>query len=126
MGEHKPLSKTFNGKVFVLINGGSFSNTAIFSSVLRKHKRAIFVGEETGGSEYIICGHTKNVELPNTGITIEMPTLQYLIKDYNERELTGILPDFEIKPTIKNLLNGRDPVLEFTLQMIEEKAQTHK
>ena len=121
MGVHKPMSTTFQGSVYVLTNGGSFSNTGIFCSVLRKHKRAVFIGEETGGSEFVLCGIPKNVKLPNTGITIELPRLQFLIKSYDKEKLHGVIPDFKVKPSIENLVKGEDPVIDYTFKLIKEK-----
>jgi hypothetical protein len=117
-GTHQPMSKNFKGKVYVLINGGSFSNTAIFCSTLRKHKRAIFIGEETGGSEYVICGSPKNITLPNTGIQIELPRLQFLIKYKDGDEYDGIIPDYYIEPKINYIIERKDKDLEFTIELI--------
>jgi C-terminal processing protease CtpA/Prc len=39
----------FKGKIYVMINGGSFSASSLISSNL-KLKRVTFVGEETGGA----------------------------------------------------------------------------
>ncbi len=44
----KPNS--FKGKVYVLINGGTFSASCLLASNLKGSKRAFFVGEETGGA----------------------------------------------------------------------------
>lgn len=121
-GIHKPLLTTFKGEVYVLINGGSFSNTGIFCSVLKKQKRATFIGEETGGSEFVICGSPQRIKLPNTGITIELPTLQFLIKTYTKEDLHGIMPDFEVKPTIESLIKGEDEATELVVNMIKENG----
>jgi C-terminal processing protease CtpA/Prc len=40
----------FKGKVYVMINRGSFSASSVISSNLKGSKRATFVGEETGGA----------------------------------------------------------------------------
>lgn len=96
---------------------------AIFCSSLRKYNRASFVGEETGGSEFIIAGHTKSIELPNTKIQVEISTLQYLIKDYSNSELAGIKPDYEIKPTVNSLIQGKDLEKEFSINLIGKTAK---
>ena len=44
------------GELLVLINGGSFSSTAILCACLRRDQRALFIGEETGGNAHIISG----------------------------------------------------------------------
>lgn len=126
MGIHKPLATTFKGKVYVLTNGGSFSNSGIFCSVLKKYKRAVFVGEETGGSEFVICGNPKTIQLLNTGITIESPRLQFLIKSSRNGEMHGVRPDFEIKPTIQNLIEGKDGVIEYIMKLIKENKSLLK
>ena len=118
MGIHKPLPKTFSGKLFVLINGGSFSNSGIFCSVLKEHKRAYFIGEETGGSEFVICGAARSLSLPNTGIQALLPQLQFQIKAYEKDSLHGVKPDLTIVPEIEDLIEGRDVVLEQSIQMI--------
>jgi hypothetical protein len=46
----KIKKNAFKGKIYVLINGGSFSASSIISSNLKGSKRATFVGEETGGA----------------------------------------------------------------------------
>ncbi len=122
-GIHQPMSQNFQGNIYVLTNGGSFSNTAIFCSVLRKHKRAIFIGEETGGSAFVICGSHKNITLPNTAIQIEVPRLQFMIKSNEEGELHGIIPDYHIAPKIDYLIAQKDKTLEFALALIDKSTK---
>jgi len=124
MGTHKPFSSAFKGNLYVLTNGGSFSNTNIFCSALKRYNRATFIGEETGGSEFVICSNPKKIKLPNTEIIVELPTIQFLIKTYSKEDLHGIVPDFEIKPTIENLIKEEDPVLEFTMELIKKTAES--
>ncbi len=120
IGIHKPRPKPFKGKLFILINGGSFSNTGIFCSVLQKYNRAIFIGEETGGSEFQICSKPKGILLPNTKIRVEIPTLQFVIKETSNGVLHGIKPHHEIKPTINSLLAETDVAKAFTLELIKK------
>ena len=122
-GLHQPMSQNFKGNIYVLINGGSFSNTGIFCSVLRKHKRAIFIGEETGGSEFVICGSPKNITLPNTAIQIELPQLQYMIKPNEDDKLHSVIPDYYIKPKIDYIIEQKDKDLEFALELISKSTQ---
>jgi uncharacterized protein (TIGR03435 family) len=48
-GIQQPASPHFGGKVIVLMNGGSFSTTCEFLSMLHNRGGATFVGEETAG-----------------------------------------------------------------------------
>ena len=122
-GIHEPMSQNFKGNIYVLINGGSFSNTAIFCSVLRKHKRAIFIGEETGGSEFVICGSPKSITLPNTAIQVELPRLQFMIKSNEESELHGVIPDYHIEPKIDYIIEQKDKDMEFTFVLISKSTR---
>ncbi len=119
-GTHQPMSKPFNGNIYVLINGGSFSNTGIFCSVLRKHNRATFIGEATGGNEFVICGSPKSIILPNTGIQVELPTLQFRIKSYEQGQATSIIPDYYVEPKIEYIINQIDKDLKFALGLIKQ------
>ena len=122
-GTHHPMENNFTGNIYVLINGGSFSNSGIFCSVLRKHQRAIFIGEPTDGSEYVLCGSPKNITLPNTGIQVELPRLQFMIKSNEDNLLHSVIPDYYIKPKIDYIIEKKDKDLEFTFELINSSTQ---
>ncbi len=120
-GTYAPHADAFSGQLYVLINGGSFSNSGIVSSVLKKQNRAIFIGEETGGSKNILAGNIKNIKLPNTQIQVQIPTLQFILNSQDKKEsYSGIIPDHLLQPGILNLMDRKDVVLEFTLKLIQE------
>jgi C-terminal processing protease CtpA/Prc len=54
VGVHAPSENHFDGRLYVLIDGGSFSASADFSATVDVYKRATFIGEETGGAA--ACG----------------------------------------------------------------------
>jgi len=57
----------YKGKIYVLINGVSFSASCILSTNLQANKRAYFVGDETGGAyNSTVAGNFANVPLPNS------------------------------------------------------------
>jgi len=118
MGLRKPKRKTFKGDVYVLINEGCFSNSSIFSATLQRYDRAIFIGEETGGSQYSMCGHPFFYMLPNTGISVSIPTLQMILKPTGEDIPHGVLPDYEVRPSFSNLVNGEDVALNKAMELI--------
>lgn len=65
----KPNKSAFHGKVFVLINGGSFSASSIITAKLKNDKRATLVGEETGGAnDGTVAGFYSYQKLPNSEI----------------------------------------------------------
>ncbi len=94
----KPKRNSFSGKVYVLINGGSFSVTSEFASVAHYLKRAVFIGEETGGGYYgNNSGTFVIVTLPNSRMNVGIPMLAYYtaVKNYPYPD-RGIIPDHEV------------------------------
>jgi hypothetical protein len=117
---HKLSQNTFKGKVYVLINGGSFSASSIISSNLKGSKRAFFVGEETGGgANGSIAGFMPRVKLPNTDLQIRIGLMH--ITPYFKTALDGrgLFPDMEIIPTIEDRINGNDPEMKWILDDIK-------
>lgn len=106
----------FKGKVYVLINGGSFSASSIISSNLKGSKRAFFVGEETGGAyNGTIAGFMPRVKLPNTDLKIRIG-LMFIAPHYKTApEGRGIFPDMEIIPSLEDRIKENDPEMNWTL-----------
>jgi hypothetical protein len=116
-GLHDPAENIFNGSLYVLINGGSFSNSGIVAAALKKYKRAVFVGEETGGNNMVLAGFSKAFELPNSQLQIEIPTKQFLLDASLPLSGRGTLPDFPIEKS----LSKDDPALQFILKKIRQQ-----
>jgi C-terminal processing protease CtpA/Prc len=67
----KPRSNAFKGKIYVLINGASFSASSIISAKLKYEKRAVIVGEETGGAnDGTVAGVNNTVTLPHSKLSL--------------------------------------------------------
>jgi len=112
----KPKSNGFKGKVYVLINGGSFSASSILSSNLKESKRATFVGDETGGADNgCVAGFMPVSTLPNSKLTVRFGLLVCQTPFKSEKDGRGIFPDVEITPSLKDRINGTDPELEWVL-----------
>ena len=118
--EAKPLN--FKGKIYVLINGNSFSASSLISTQLQGSKRATFVGEETGGAyNGTVAGFYKYYDLPNTKVRARMG-LAHIDAPYKTTPVGfGVKPDIEIIPTYQDRLNNIDPELEWVLEDIEKK-----
>lgn len=115
----EPRSNGYRGKVYLLTNGGSFSNSGIFTWMIRKHKRGLILGSTTGGSSWQLCGGpNKRISLPNSGIQVEIPTTRYALHPAKDMR-GGVVPDRLIQPTTLDLANGDDPVLNAVLIMIK-------
>ena len=116
---NKIRKEIYTGKVYVLTNGGSFSNSGFFASTLKRNNRALFIGEETGGSIYSLNANTKSLTLPNTQIQFELTTKRFAINESIPNAGRGLIPDYVVHPTITNLVEGRDVILEKALDVIQ-------
>lgn len=115
-----PRSDAFSGNLYLLLDGGSFSNSGIVASALRHYKRAIILGEESGGNEKVLCGNERLAVLPNTRLQIYIPTLQFVIRDLAGNKGRGVVPDVVIAPTIQGLCKGKDEVMEYCIGLMNQ------
>ncbi|MGG9962053.1 S41 family peptidase [Ferruginibacter sp. SUN106] len=118
-----PYANAFKGNLYMLVNGGSFSNSGIVSSYVELTKRAVFIGEETAGNKNIISGEPRDFILPNTKIIAEISTRKYRIRAA-DNDGHGIVPTYEIIPSIDDIINGRDPVKTFTSDLINKSKHS--
>lgn len=112
----KPQRHPYTQKVYVLTNGASFSVSAEFAAVTHYLKRAIFIGQETGGGYYgNNSGTFVIVPLPNSRLVMGIPMLAYYtaVNDYPYID-RGLIPDYEV------VLDGNDIALDFTLKLVKE------
>ncbi|MDP2453987.1 MULTISPECIES: S41 family peptidase [unclassified Kaistella] len=118
----KPKKNHFNGKIYVLINGSSFSASSIISSKLKGDKRAFLVGEETGGAnDGTVAGRYSTEKLPYSKLKlpIGLMLIQPNIKFTETKK--GVLPDLEIIPTLQQILQKKDVQLEWVMEEIKKQ-----
>jgi hypothetical protein len=106
----KPRKKNhYNKKVFVLINGGSFSASCLVAAYLKANNKAIFVGDETSGTmEGCNAGITPFYTLPNTKTKLRIPAFRVVHDVCPKITGRGIIPDYPIQYTIKDYLLKKD------------------
>jgi len=118
-GIKQPNQPTFSGKVYILINGGSFSTTSEFLSQAHFHKRATFIGQESAGGYYgNSSGMVPLVTLPNTKVQIRVPLVTYYMAVSGYKAAAhGVVPDINIDYTIEELLAGTDKEMDAALKL---------
>lgn len=112
----------YTGKVYVLINGGSFSAASILPAKLKGDKRAYLVGEETGGAnDGTVAGRSSTKTLPYSKIKIPigLMLIQPAIKLSGLKR--GVFPDKEILPTLAEILAKKDVQKDWILAQIESE-----
>jgi hypothetical protein len=118
-GIQQPSTPTFQGKVFILINGGSFSTTSEFLSHVHYRKRATFIGEESAGGYYgNTSGPSAVVTLPNTKLKLLLPLMTYYMSvSGNPAASHGVVPDYPVTYSIQELLEGKDKDLALAIEL---------
>ncbi len=112
-----PKDDRFDGKVYVLINGGTFSASCILSSNLKASDRVTFVGEETGGAfNGTVAGKMPAYRLPYSKLRFRFGLMTIRPLGQTETDGHGILPDVEIKILPDDLIGKKDPDLDWILE----------
>jgi hypothetical protein len=119
LAEQAPATSVFEGKVFFLIDGGTFSTSADVCAVLHHLQRATFVGEETGGGyQGNNSGMQTMVTLPKSGLRLRLPMYEYwnaVTATVNARR--GTRPEYPVRNRIGELLTGEDAQLNLALRL---------
>ncbi|WP_371560180.1 S41 family peptidase [Flavobacterium sp. Arc2] len=120
--DHKLNANRFQGRIYVLINGGSFSASSLISSNLKSSKRVTFVGDETGGAfNGTVAGFTPVLKLPNSKLKIRIGIMMMAPHHKTKIKGHGIFPDKEISSTLEDRLKENDPELNWILKDIKKE-----
>ena len=109
----QPAEKRFTGKVFVLVNRQSHSQSTVTASQIQDYGFGTIVGEETGEFPTLYASVFK-FQLPETGIEVQV-SKGYMVRVNGSREARGVVPDIFIQD---HLLDEQDEILEGLLEKI--------
>jgi C-terminal processing protease CtpA/Prc len=109
----KPEKPLYTGKIAILVDEVSQSQAEYTSMAFRASPRAIVVGSTTAGAD----GNVSPFALPG-GLNTMISGIGVFYPDKKPTQRLGILPDFEVKPTIAGIRAGRDEVLEEALRQV--------
>ena len=122
----KPHRKNhFDGNVYVLTNGGTFSAAAIFSAVVQGQNRAVVIGRETGGGRKVLnANFMPYLVLPNTEARIRFP-LFHIVTDAPGQDIgRGVFPDYPIKYSYKDYHPvSKDLDMDKAYELIKQKRK---
>ncbi|NAS12155.1 S41 family peptidase [Poritiphilus flavus] len=119
-----PKEHVFEGQLYVLMNGISFSSAAATIADIKKTTSAIFIGEESGGTfEGPTGGNSIVIELPNSKIMVRIsPNIQVGYMYQKHPIGRGVHPDYHIEYSIEDALKGKDLEMEMAVKLIKEKS----
>jgi C-terminal processing protease CtpA/Prc len=106
-------SKYYKGKVVILANELTISHAEYSCMILQTAKNAKVIGSQTAGADGTIAYFTfpGGYKTAFTGIGIFYP-------DGSKTQRIGIVPNIKVTPTIDEIRNGRDEVLDRAIQFI--------
>ena len=118
----KTSKLAFQGKVYVLVDGRTYSAGSTLARYLKEYANAVVIGEETGTRyEGFAAGSSQDIILISSQLRIGIPRYHILFPK-SEMQTTsnrGLLPDKIITPSIEDLINGKD------LQMNKARELIH-
>jgi hypothetical protein len=125
--QFKPIRKYhFDGNIYILTGGNSFSATTLFAQELKGQKNVKIIGEETGGGGY---GNTAwiipELTLPNTKLRIGIPKFRFVMRRNLVKEGRGVMPDIYVAPTADDIKRSVDVKVEKARQLILEANKTN-
>jgi C-terminal processing protease CtpA/Prc len=105
-------SLRFEGKVYVLIDRYSYSNTVSTAAIIQEYKFGVIIGEPTAdvASSY---GATHEFKLPNSQLSVTYPKA-FIVRPNGDRTLKGVTPDI----IVENAFKEADEILDFTIKYI--------
>ena len=127
----KPKKRNhFDGKVFVLTGGNTFSASTLFAQVVKGQHNVTIVGEETGGGAY---GNNAwlipDVTLPITKVRFRLPLFRLVIDKNIPKNGHGIIPEVEATPSVQAIRQNDDFKMDKVRELIKsnanQSAQTH-
>jgi hypothetical protein len=121
---NKPFNNPFRGTAWLLLDGQSFSVATEFAGKAKSERRCIVVGTETaGGYSLNSSGFFTIINLPNSGIDLGIPLLGFhtAVAYENNPADRGVIPDHIVKLSPGMYTDGKDHVMEFTLNLIRKE-----
>lgn len=123
--EFTPRKKNFyNGNVYVLINGPTFSASTLFAHAVKGQPNITLIGEEAGGGWHGNNGILiPDMVLPNTKMRIRLPLFRIIQYRHVPKNGRGVMPDIYVPPTVDNIKQGVDGKMQKVLELV--KAQSN-
>jgi C-terminal processing protease CtpA/Prc len=109
----KPEKPHYAGKVVILVDETSMSQSEYTAMAFRVARGAIVVGSTTSGAD----GNVSPFALPG-GLRTMISGIGVFYPDKAPTQQIGIVPDVKVSPTVAGIRAGRDEVLEEALRQI--------
>ena len=107
----------YRGKTVMLIDERTLSQAEHTGLFFKAANNTTFIGSPTGGAN----GDVTNFVIPG-GVTIGFTGQAVMHPDGRQLQRIGLVPEIEVRPTIRGIQDGRDEVLERAIEYLEGKT----
>lgn len=121
---HRPTNKFhFDGPLYVLTGGFSFSASTLFLNTMRQRKNVTTIGVETGGGAR---GNSAvlvpELHLPNSKVSVRVPLFRLVTDHTLPHNGRGIFPTISTPKTSHSIRHRYNPSFEMAKKLIAESA----
>jgi hypothetical protein len=111
----------FDGDVYVLINGLTFSASTLFCNTVKGQSNVTLVGEETGGGWHGNTGvMIPDITLPNSKLRVRLPLFRLVNYNHVPKDGSGVIPDVYVPPTVENVRKEIDGKIAKVRELISK------
>lgn len=103
----------YKGACHLVLNGNSMSASVLFAAWFKHIDRGSILGSACMGGMGGTFGNPAIITLSHSKVDVMVATLKFTPLHIRERSLTAIAPDITIKATREDLMEQRDPFLEY-------------
>jgi hypothetical protein len=116
-------SNHFDGGVYVMINGSTFSASTLFANAVKGQPGITLVGEQAGGGWHGNTGVIiPDITLPQTKMRVRLPLVRIVQYKHVPHNGLGVMPDVYVPPSYDALMNGYDKKLKVVQELIKQKG----
>lgn len=120
---HPKKKNHFDGKVYVLINGPTFSASTLFCNAVKGQQNVILAGEDAGGGWHGNSGiMIPDITLPITKLKVRLPLFKIVQYNHVPKDGRGVVPDIYIPPTVDGVVKSLDRKMMIVKEMIKNNG----
>lgn len=112
----------FHGQVYVLVDEDTFSSANWIGVIFQDAGLGTIIGEPTGNNPNSY-GDVLQFQLPNSQIRYQISMKKWIRPDQSRNHEDTLVPDIIVNPTLDELVEGRDVVLEQAMSLITNKKE---
>ncbi|MBS4066330.1 MAG: hypothetical protein KGZ74_17350 [Chitinophagaceae bacterium] len=122
--QYHPKKKHYNGQVYILTGGYSFSAATMFLANVKGNENVTLIGEETGGGYYGNNGvFIPEMVLPHTKLRVRLPLYRIVNNKSFPKNGSGVVPDVEVKADAETIYLNKDPKMDKAIQLIMQRKK---